>query len=144
MVPYNDHCMITVRKLYIDLYCIMLLISVASRYTLHAAFSLVLLHIHVHSQTLALILAYSHAVSLIKSFCVITVYNLQNDYIRLCCICICTCNTRGKSFWKNFNSSRDGPINRTETRQGLENSRTPPTMEWWQPPLWPPSRDDRT
>ena len=33
-------------------------------------------------------------------------------------------------FWKNFISSKDGPIKRTETRQGGENSRTSRTTEW--------------
>ena len=37
-------------------------------------------------------------------------------------------------------SSRDGHVKMTETRQGWENPRTPPTMEWWWPPLWPPKQ----
>ena len=34
--------------------------------------------------------------------------------------------TGGNSFWKNFISSKDGPVKRTETRQRRENSRTLP------------------
>ena len=34
--------------------------------------------------------------------------------------------TRGKSFWKNFDPSKEGPVKSTETRQGWKNSRTLP------------------
>ena len=46
----------------------------------------------------------------------------------------------GKGFWKKLHFT----IRKTETRQGWENSRTPPTTEWWWPPFWLPSRDERT
>ena len=52
---------------------------------------------------------------------------------------------QGKKFLKRASFQvRDGPIKRTETRLGWENSRTAPTTERWRPPLWPPSRDERT
>ena len=50
-------------------------------------------------------------------------------------------HTRGKSFWKNFISSRDGAEKSTQTRWGWERLENPtPTTEWCQPPLWPPTQ----
>ena len=49
--------------------------------------------------------------------------------------------TRGKKFLKKTSFQvRAGPVKRTETRQGWENSRTLPTTEWCRPPLWPPTQ----
>ena len=74
------------------------------------------------------------------------------EHIHLCstCVVLNVCDSyycpslpilRGRgSFCKNFLSSRDESVKRTETGQGWENSRTLPPTEQWLPPLWPPTQ----
>ena len=51
-------------------------------------------------------------------------------------------SSRGKVSEKSYFQVRGGPVKGTETRQGWKNQvyMYHPTMDWWRPPLWPPTQ----